>query len=166
VWRVDLDALESIAIGAGILGTGGGGNPYIGKLRARRLLEQGYDVVVLDPAEVADNAYVASVGGMGAPTVGIEKFEKGDEALEALRALERHAGVQVDAVIPCEIGGGNSIEPMIAAGLSGLPIIDADGMGRAFPELQMVSYFIYIYGVSPSPAALPTRKAIAWCSMA
>jgi len=133
MWHVDAEALESIAIGAGILGTGGGGNPYIGKLRARRLLEQGYQVTVLSPTEVADDAYVASVGGMGAPTVGIEKLEKGDEAIEALRALERHAGVRVDAIIPCEIGGGNSNAPMIVAGLGGLPMVDADGMGRAFP---------------------------------
>jgi DUF917 family protein len=156
VWHVDVDALESIAIGAGILGTGGGGNPYIGKLRARRLLEQGLRVVVVDPTEVADDAFVASVGGMGAPTVGIEKFEKGDEAYAALRALERHAGVRVEALIPGEIGGGNSIEPMIVAGLTGLPVVDADGMGRAFPELQMVTFLIY--GVSPTPAALADEK--------
>lgn len=31
--REDLDALE---IGAGILGTGGGGNPYLGKLASDR----------------------------------------------------------------------------------------------------------------------------------
>ena len=60
MWHVDVDALESIAIGAGILGTGGGGNPYIGKLRARRLLEQGFRVVVVDPTEVA--AYSGRAG--------------------------------------------------------------------------------------------------------
>ncbi len=156
MWHIDAEALESVAIGAGILGTGGGGNPYIGKLRARRLLEQNQRVVVVDPTEVATDTYVASVGGMGAPTVGIEKLEKGDEAYAALRALERHAGVRVDALIPGEIGGGNSIEPMIVAGMSGLPVVDADGMGRAFPELQMVTFFIY--GVSPAPAALADEK--------
>ena len=36
MWTVDDGALERIAIGAGILGTGGGGNPYLGKLHARR----------------------------------------------------------------------------------------------------------------------------------
>jgi DUF917 family protein len=156
LWKVDVDALESIAVGDGLQGTGRGGNPYIGKLRARRLLEQGYGVTVVDPAELADDALVVSVGGMGAPTVGIEKIEKGDEAYAALRALERHAGVHVDAVIPGEIGGGNSIEPMIVAGLADLPVVDADGMGRAFPELQMVTFLIY--GVSPTPAALADEK--------
>ncbi|MCH7626701.1 MAG: DUF917 family protein, partial [Chloroflexi bacterium] len=36
MWQLVEDDLESIAIGAGILGTGGGGNPYIGRLRARQ----------------------------------------------------------------------------------------------------------------------------------
>ena len=35
----DIEALE---IGSAILGTGGGGNPYIGKLRARQALREGY----------------------------------------------------------------------------------------------------------------------------
>ncbi len=156
MWEIDLEALESIAIGAGILGTGGGGNPYIGKLRAKRLLEQGRRVTIVDPAELPDDAYVVSVGGMGAPTVGIEKIEKGDESYRALRALERHAGVRAAAVISGEIGGANCIEPMIVAALAELPLVDADGIGRAFPELQMVTFFIY--GVSPSPAALADEK--------
>ncbi len=34
MWRVDADTLESLALGAGILGTGGGGNPYVAKVWA------------------------------------------------------------------------------------------------------------------------------------
>ena len=35
MWTATEDVLPHIAIGAGILGTGGGGNPYVGQLRAR-----------------------------------------------------------------------------------------------------------------------------------
>ncbi len=31
----------------------------------------------------------------------------------------------------------NSLEPMVTAAKVGLPLLDADGMGRAFPELQV-----------------------------
>jgi DUF917 family protein len=41
---------------------------------------------------------------------------------------------------------------MIAATQLGLPTVDADGMGRAFPELGMVSY--YFDGVAPSPIVM------------
>ena len=34
--QVTLDDIEPIALGAGILGTGGGGNPYLGSLHLRQ----------------------------------------------------------------------------------------------------------------------------------
>jgi uncharacterized protein len=153
---MDEDALESIVIGAGILGTGGGGNPYIGKLTARRLLRSGRKIEVVRLAEVPDDWRICTVGGMGAPTVGIEKIAAGTETTDAMRALEQHVGKRIDAVIPAEIGGGNSIEPMIVAANAGIPVIDADGMGRAFPTMPMITYFIY--GLSCYPCAVCDEK--------
>ncbi len=92
MWTVDDHALERIAIGAGILGTGGGGNPYLGKTHARTLLAAGARPVVVDSDEVPDDALVVSVGGMGSPTIAIERIQRGDESLRAMRALERHLG--------------------------------------------------------------------------
>ena len=46
LWQVTEKDLDSIAIGAGILGTGGGGNPYIGQLRARQAIRQWGPVTV------------------------------------------------------------------------------------------------------------------------
>jgi hypothetical protein len=88
VWQVDFEALESIAIGAGILGTGGGGNPYLGKLTARRLLRLGKRIDVISLSELPDDWRLVTVGGMGAPTITIEKISRGTETLEALRTLE------------------------------------------------------------------------------
>lgn len=45
---------------------------------------------------------------------------------------------KVCAVIAGEIGGLNSIEPLIAGSELDVPILDCDGMGRAFPELQVL----------------------------
>ena len=41
------------------------------------------------------------------------------------------------AVMSCEIGGANGLEPLAIAARMGLPVVDADFMGRAFPELQV-----------------------------
>ena len=38
-----------------------------------------------------------------------------------------------------------------------IPLVDGDGMGRAFPELQMITYLIY--GGSPSPSAIADERA-------
>jgi uncharacterized protein len=89
---------------------------------------------------------------MGAPTVGVEMLSRGDDALRALRALERFIGKSFTHVIAGEIGGANAISPIIVAAQAGLPAIDGDGMGRAFPELQMDTFMIA--GIPPTPAAI------------
>jgi uncharacterized protein len=152
MWDVTEEILEALEIGAGILGTGGGGNPYLGKVEALQQLRAGKTIRVVSLDEVADDAFTTTVGGMGSPTVGIERIGRGDECIRAMRALERHMGRQFTHVIPGEIGGSNSMRPMIVAARVGMPVIDGDGMGRAFPELQMDTFAIY--GVAPTPGAL------------
>ncbi len=153
VTDADLDAIE---IGAAILGTGGGGNPYIGKLRCREQLKKGKRIPVIPLSELPDDAVVVSLGGIGAPVVGVEKIEEGEECLRALRAVEKELGVKADALISVEIGGSNAMEPMLTAAQAGLPVVDGDGMGRAFPEMQMCTWSIY--GHREAPAAMADEK--------
>ena len=155
MWQATEDTLESIAIGAGILGTGGGGNPYIGQLRAKQAFKEWGPVTVLDPEELPEESQVVCVGGIGAPTVGIEKV-RDLQAYHALRAIEEFTGKKATALISNEIGGSNSVEPMIPASMSRLPVVDADGMGRAFPEFQMKTFFVY--GVPCCPMAIADEK--------
>ena len=153
VTDADLDAIE---IGAAILGTGGGGNPYIGKLRCREELKKGRKIPVIPLSELPDDAFVVSLGGIGAPVVGVEKIEEGEECLRALRAIEKEMGIKVDALISAEIGGANAMEPMLTAAQAGLPVVDGDGMGRAFPEMQMCTWSIY--GHREAPGAMADEK--------
>lgn len=60
------------------------------------------------------------------------------------------------ALVCAEIGGANSIEPLAVGAELGLPIVDADGMGRAFPELQM--FLPFVYGSPAYPAAVGDEK--------
>jgi uncharacterized protein len=149
---VDEGAAEAIAIGAGILGTGGGGNPYLGFLMTREMLRQGATIALVGVEAVPDDATVCGIGSMGAPTVGIEKLPRGDEPLAALRALEAHTGRRVTHLIAGEVGGANAMQPLIQAALGGLQAVDGDGMGRAFPELQHCTFSIG--GVPCTPAAI------------
>jgi hypothetical protein len=93
---------------------------------------------------------------MGAPTVFIEKIPAGDEGVQALRALEAHLGRHADATMPIECGGINSMIPLVVAARTGLPVVDADGMGRAFPELQMETFGVY--GVSACPMTVVDER--------
>ena len=148
--------LRALAIGAALLGTGGGGNPYVGMLRTRELMRRGAAVRILPLDALPDDVYVSEVGGIGAPVVGVEKIEEGAECLRAMRAVEAAADIRFGALISGEIGGANSMEPMITAAQSGLPVLDGDGMGRAFPEVQMSTFMIY--GASAAPSAIADEK--------
>lgn len=151
--QVTLDDTVAIAIGAGILGTGGGGNTYIGRIRLEKeLREHDKPVQIITADDLADDALVCAVGFMGAPTVGVEKLPAGDEIKNAIRALEDHLKQSMDAIIIGEIGGSNALGPLTTGLQCDLPVVDGDGMGRAFPELQMDTF--NINGVSPSPFVL------------
>lgn len=150
------DEVEDIAIGAAILGTGGGGDPYVGKLMAIDAIEEYGPVTLIDPSEVPDDSFIIPTAMMGAPTVLIEKIPRGDEILEALKALERRFGRKAFATISAEAGGVNSTVPLAVAARLRIPVIDADGMGRAFPEIQMVTF--HLHGITASPMAMADEK--------
>ena len=138
--QVTLDDIRPIAIGAGILGTGGGGNPYLGGLHLAAVIREKGPQALLDPLQLADDALVCAAGSIGAPTVSIEKLPEGAEMVRALRLLEEHIEQPFDAIAIAEIGGANSMQPLIAGLQAGIPTIDSDSMGRAFPEIQMSSF--------------------------
>jgi DUF917 family protein len=65
-------------------------------------------------------------------------------------------GRKIDAVLCGEAGGVNSTTPFVVAAATGLPLVDGDGMGRAYPELQMVTFTMH--GVSATPMVLCDDK--------
>lgn len=131
--------IEALAIGAWILGTGGGGDPYHKLLNMRRLYADGHSVTLIDPMSLADDAHVAVVSNMGAPIVGQERLSDPEFSARPVRMMEQYLGRKFDAVMALEIGGGNGLQPLMIAALTGLPVVDADTMGRAYPEAQMTS---------------------------
>lgn len=136
------DELEPLAVGAWILGAGGGGDPYHALLNLRRLYDEGVSVSLVDPLALTDDAHVAVVSTMGAPLVGEERLTDPEIAALAVRQMEEHLGRPFDAVMSLEIGGSNAFQPLMVAAVTGLPVIDADTMGRAYPEAQHSSFAI------------------------
>src|SRR5438445_10161377 len=126
--KIGENEMHDIAAGAAILGTGGGGDPYVGKLMAIAAIRKHGPVSLLDPIEVPDDWLVIPTAMMGAPTVLIERIPRGEEALESLRLLERYYSRKANATMPIEAGGINSTIPFVVAATAGLPVIDADGM--------------------------------------
>src|ERR1700719_2582391 len=136
---ITLDDIEALAVGAWILGTGGGGSPYLGLLNMRRLYAEGHRVELMSPLDLDDEDRVAVVSNMGAPLVGQERLADSRNIARAVQMQQEYSGVEFRAVMSLEIGGGNGIQPLMAAAHLGLPVVDADLMGRAYPEAQMTS---------------------------
>ncbi|XP_061176175.1 uncharacterized protein LOC133185129 [Saccostrea echinata] len=200
-WILNEFDVECITIGAGILGSGGGGSPYIGKLRALNSLREGKQIKIVNPLKIMENAddrndLVVIVASMGAPLIAEEKL-LGKESQDALKCmadlysagycngeipedidvikeenityindfkcnekneiLSKYMGQKrIVGVMSAEIGGINSVEPFTVAAEMNLPVLDCDGMGRAFPELQMLTPLIY--GMLPYPSTLADAK--------
>jgi DUF917 family protein len=150
--RLDVEQLHDFAQGCAILGSGGGGDVDAGVMQATAALTASGAIDVLDLDELPDDALVMPVSGWGAPTVGIEKLGSGKEGMTLADAVSRWFGQPVAAVMAGEIGGGNGVLPVAIAAELGLPLVDADGMGRAFPEGPQVS--MHVAGLSPSPVFL------------
>lgn len=149
---IGAEDVADISWGGALLATGGGGDVTVGRMVTREVLHRHGDVALVPLDAIDDDATVVAVGGVGSPTIMQEKVSNGEEALWALEALEAYIGKQADALIAFEVGGDNSLVPLQVAARRKLPVVDADGMGRAFPELQMETFSIY--GVSATPLSI------------
>ena len=148
--------LEWLALGAAVFGSGGGGDPLLGYHMASQAIAHSGPVQLVDLDELDPDDLILPICLMGAPTVMIEKFGSGTEALRLQGAIEVETGRDAAAICCLELGGINGVVPFAWASWAGLPIVDADLMGRAFPELQMTN--AAIAGVPACPAAMTDER--------
>lgn len=154
--QIGTEEVSNIATGAAVLGTGGGGDPHLGKLMAQQAIEDHGSITLLDPSDVPDDALIVPTAMMGAPTVSTEKIPRGDESVNSFRAIEDYTNKEVYATMSIEAGGINSTIPLAVAAQLQLPIVDADGMGRAFPEIPQTS--LTLGGVDATPFTMADEK--------
>jgi len=152
VRRLDAEALRDLARGAAIFGAGGGGDPYLGQLAALRALDEYGPPVLASADELPDEDLVLMAIMVGAPVPLVEKLAFGDELVSAYRAATEFLDRPPAAVMSPEIGGINSILPVALGAQLGLPVVDGDAMGRAYPEIHQVT--MTLFGVPASPFAL------------
>jgi DUF917 family protein len=154
--QIDADVLPALARGCSVLGAGGGGDVYTGLLAATQAIQTHGPVPAVDLDDLPDDGLVMPCGYIGAPTVSIEKLGSAMEGKWLKAGLERRLAGEVVALMPAEIGGSNGLQPIGWAASLGLPITDADGMGRAFPEVPQVT--MEIAGVDPAPSVLTDER--------
>ncbi|HZP36699.1 MAG TPA: DUF917 domain-containing protein [Methylomirabilota bacterium] len=159
------DDVHDLVHGLTLLGTGGGGRPEQGLACLLPHVEAGHAVRWVAPDAIPDDAWVCSTFGMGsiAPTEPLSPGERRalgyPEAwtvprpmVRAVQELEGYTGRKVAAILPFELGAGNTPSPMDAAVRVGAAIVDGDCAGRAIPELCQTS--AAIAGIPFAPGAI------------
>ncbi|MFG2040534.1 DUF917 domain-containing protein [Dactylosporangium sp. NPDC048998] len=84
----------------------------------------------------------------------------GDEFAAAIRQIERLQGVRFGAVYPLAAATVSALAPVVAAAQLGVPLLDADGMGRTFALIHHTA--MHLAGVSPTPLVAygPTGESV------
>jgi uncharacterized protein len=141
--------IEDIARGSAVLGTGGGGDPYLGQLAAIQAIRTYGPLPLATLDDLPDDMLVAFPFAIGSPVPFLERITMSRELVTAYQAMGRYFGEPIGAVMSIEIGGINSVLPLAVGRELGLPVIDGDCMGRAYPEIQLVTLTLYGHSAAP-----------------
>jgi DUF917 family protein len=140
--QLTVDDLENLSIGSAVLGSGGGGDSSYTILMAKHLMEQHGPIQIITVDDLKKEDLIVPLCLMGAPLINMERLLSGSELTILLETIEDKLRRKPTVLMAAEIGGANAFTPLLAAAKTGLPILDADMIGRAFPELQMSSCFL------------------------
>lgn len=165
MYSLDGNGIRNMIYGATIFGGGGGGACESGEMALDQFKEDhgiadDADVMVqvMAPEEMDDAGYACCTAAMGAPTkfkeVRIAPYINGSFDHLCKMADERRKSI--DYSIAVEIGGFNTLVPLLVAMEKGIPFIDADGSGRAVPALDTL--LLHINGLQTSPLAMSDNK--------
>jgi DUF917 family protein len=137
--EITVDDVAALAAGTAIFGTGGGGAVYTSQIMVENALRTHGPVQLVTVDDLTPDDLVVLMSGIGAPTVGIEMLSAAGQIELLIREAELLTGRPVTALMAAEIGGSNGVSPIGWAARLGLKVLDADGMGRAFPDAAMVA---------------------------
>jgi uncharacterized protein len=149
---IGYEQLSDIARGSAVLAAGGGGEPFRGHMAVQATFDKFGPTQLVGIDELDDDALIASPFLIGAPVTLLEKFPFGDELVRAARELERRTGRTIEAVYAVEAGGVNSMVPFSVAARMGIPVLDADTMGRAYPAMDLT--LVNLAGIQSTPIVM------------
>jgi DUF917 family protein len=137
--RLDHHTLPELARGCGLLGAGGGGDTYVPLTMALHAVAEHGPVTVLDAADLPADGLVMPCGLIGSSLILSERIPSGDEGSVLRDEVQRHQDAEIVALMPYSIGGANGLLCVTWAARLGLPLLDADAMGRTFPSLAQTT---------------------------
>lgn len=156
--------IRRLVLGATVLGTGGGGDPREGlELLINSIVKRGACVDVLSPNELPEDIIAVQPYYVGSVAPGLKSrkaIKIKDPIRRAVKELESLLGSKVGAVVPTELGGGNTAVAISIAAELGVPVVDGDLMGRAGPELHQCTLHIFKVPLYPSVIVTETGNVV------
>ena len=124
------------------------------------LLERNGPVSLRRPQELAPGAACISLCVLGSGSAMADLPPAGDEFELAVRRVEQFVGRPFDAVYPLAAATVSALVSVVAASQLGVPLLDADGMGRTYALIHHTA--MHLAGVSPTPLVAwgPTGESV------
>ena len=156
VYNYGLADFQSIAAGAAVLASGGGGSYHDACSILQELAGQGWSgTVTVQDYDGATNACVLAIMGSPDAADSLTLSAVQNSVSNTVAVMQAYTGMQPGAFIPVEIGPINSLVPLIGAAMSqgAVWVVNGDGAGRAVPELPQTT-FTGGAQLAPCPAVL------------
>ena len=157
--KIGLTELDNILYGSTFFGGGGGGSMSEGKALIEEMKKTGkpVEIPMIKVESMKDGEVSVMVAALGSP-IATKGRTFQDESVNAVRGMEEEAkthGKELKYIYSGEQGGGNTMLPIYAAFITGKPLLDTDGNGRAVPELN--TGLLPVHGVPTSPVVLASE---------
>lgn len=156
VYTYGLQDFQSIAAGAAVLASGGGGSYHDARSILQELAQRGWSGAVrVQDYDGATNGCVLAI--MGSPDAAdhLTLADVENSIRNTVQLMENSTGELLGCFVPVEIGPINSLVPLIGASMSrgSVWVVNGDGAGRAVPQLPQTT-FTGSARLAPSPCAL------------
>lgn len=135
--RIECEDLQALCAGAALLGSGGGGDTAILSTFVTKIMTQCGSVTLMSRDELMNDDIVVPMAYIGSPAVSLAEGPTLPLFNVLLEAVKRDYSGRRLILLPAEIGGCNALTPLVSASFMGLPVLDGDLIGRAFPKVSM-----------------------------
>jgi uncharacterized protein len=149
VWQLSRDDLDTLAVGAALLGSGGGGQTYWFKALAEHAIQDRATIAIYDIEDLPSDMLAVTTGLVGSLLAFHERSPEGSEFTRAVDRVRREYPLASACVANYESAGANIFAALVVAAAGALPVVDCDGMGRALSWLDQTTYDVA--GVSIAP---------------
>ena len=156
--------MEDFVRGVTFYGTGGGGSYQRCIDLLMDQIQKGHEVGWVEPERLHNDQYSCCpflMGSLAGPDEATKRdmkatydlddpyIDETERMVRAVKGLEAKMGKKVSALIPIELGGANAASCISAAAELGIVVLDGDYTGRAIPEIQQTTPFIYEQNLTP-----------------